>query len=37
VVERAQKVAQNVVKQAQSAVSAGLEAAKDIGEGLVGR
>jgi hypothetical protein len=35
-VARAQQVAQTVVKQAQSAVSAGIEAAKDLGEGLVG-
>jgi hypothetical protein len=37
VVSRARKVAQNVAKQAQSAVSAGLEAAKDLGEGVLGR
>jgi hypothetical protein len=30
-------VAQTVAKQAQSAVSAGIEAAKDLGEGLIGR
>jgi hypothetical protein len=37
VVARAQQVAQNVVKQAQSAVTAGIEAAKDLGEGMIGR
>jgi hypothetical protein len=36
VLQRAQQVAQSVVQQAQSAVSAGVEAAKDIGGGLVG-
>jgi hypothetical protein len=33
---RAQQVAQTVAQQAQSAISAGVEAAKDLGGGLVG-
>jgi hypothetical protein len=36
-VARAQQVAQTVVKQAQNAVSAGLEAAKDLGDNVMGR
>jgi hypothetical protein len=37
VVARAKDVAQTVAQQATSAVSAGIEAVKDIGGGLVGR